>query len=89
MQNRCSDCGAYSIAPRIPKTTRREAVHSGNVRYAKFLRVPLSSIDQQSEEIGDRAAHLALKLIESKTQPKPNTILLTPRLVVRESSARR
>ena len=63
-------------------------IGSGNVRYAKFLRVPLSTIDQQSEEIGDRAAKLALKLIESKTQPKPNTILLTPRLVVRESTTR-
>jgi LacI family transcriptional regulator len=64
-------------------------VGSGNVRYAKFLRVPLSTVDQQSEEIGGRAAKLALKLIDSKTPPKPRTILLTPRLVVRESSARR
>ena len=64
-------------------------VGSGNVRYAKFLRVPLSTIDQQSEDIGDRAAKLALKLIEAKTQPKPSTILLTPRLVIRESSSRR
>jgi LacI family transcriptional regulator len=64
-------------------------IGSGNVRYAKFLRVPLSTIDQQSEEIGDRAAKLALKLIESKTHPKPSTVLMTPRLVVRESSARR
>ena len=64
-------------------------IGSGNVRYARFLRVPLSTIDQQSEEIGGRAAKLALKLIESKTQPKPNTILLSPRLIVRESSARR
>ena len=64
-------------------------IGSGNVRYAKFLRVPLSSIDQQSAEIGSRAGKLALKLIESKTPPRPRTILLTPRLIVRESSARR
>jgi LacI family transcriptional regulator len=64
-------------------------IGSGNVRYAKFLRVPLSTVDQQSEEIGDRAAKLALKLIESKTQPRPGTILLAPRLVIRESSCRR
>ena len=63
-------------------------IGSGNVRYAKFLRVPLSTIDQQSQEIGGRAAKLALKLIESKSEPKPTTILLTPHLVVRESSAR-
>jgi LacI family transcriptional regulator len=63
-------------------------IGSGNVRYGKFLRVPLSTIDQQSEDLGDRAAQLALKLIESKTQPKPSTVLLTPRLIVRESSSR-
>ena len=64
-------------------------IGSGNVRYAKFLRVPLSTIDQQSEEIGDRAAKLALKLIEAKTQPKPTAILLSPKLLVRESSERK
>jgi LacI family transcriptional regulator len=64
-------------------------IGSGNVRYAKFLRVPLSSIDQQSAEIGLRAGKLALALIESKTPPRPRAILLTPRLIVRESSARR
>jgi LacI family transcriptional regulator len=71
---------------RIPRDLA--LVGSGNVRYAKFLRVPLSTIDQQSEDLGDRAAKLALKLIESKIRPKPSTILLTPRLIVRESSSR-
>jgi DNA-binding LacI/PurR family transcriptional regulator len=61
----------------------------GNVRYAKFLRVPLSTIDQQSQEIGGRAATLALSLIESETPPRSKTILLKPRLVVRESSDRK
>ena len=64
-------------------------IGSGNVRYSKFLRVPLSTIDQQSGEIGDRAARLALKLIDSKKSHKPVTILLTPQLVVRESSSKR
>jgi LacI family transcriptional regulator len=64
-------------------------IGAGNVRYAKFLRVPLSSVDQHSEEIGDRAAKLTLKLVESKKPPKPSTILLTPRLIARESSRRR
>jgi LacI family transcriptional regulator len=71
---------------RIPRDLA--LVGSGNVHYAKLLRVPLSTIDQQSEDLGDRAAKLALKLIESKTHPKPSTILLTPRLIVRESSSR-
>jgi len=72
---------------RIPRDLA--LIGSGNVRYARFLRVPLSSIDQQSDEIGGRAGKLALKLIESKTPPRPCTILLSPRLIVRESSARR
>jgi len=63
-------------------------VGSGNVRYSKFLRIPLSTIDQQSQEIGDRAAKLALRLIETKTPVKPNAILLNPNLVVRDSSLR-
>ena len=64
-------------------------VGSGNVRYSKFLRVPLSTVDQQSQEIGDRAAKLALKLIESKGGGKPSAILLASHLVARASSARR
>ena len=72
---------------RIPRDLA--IIGAGNVRYSKFLRVPLSSIDQQSEQIGERAAKLALKLIDAKTESKPSAVLLTPKLVVRESSARR
>jgi LacI family transcriptional regulator len=64
-------------------------IGAGNVRYSKFLRVPLSRIDQHGEQIGERAAKLALKLIDAKAPAKPSTILLTPELIVRESSARR
>jgi LacI family transcriptional regulator len=64
-------------------------VGAGNVRYSRFLRVPLTTIDQQCEDIGDRAGKLALRLIESKAAPKLQTILLKPSLVVRESSSKR
>jgi LacI family transcriptional regulator len=64
-------------------------IGTGNVRYSKFLRVPLSSIDQQSQQIGERAAKLALKLIETKTPVRPASILLTPQVIARESTARR
>jgi LacI family transcriptional regulator len=64
-------------------------VGCGNVTYAGLLRIPLTSIDQSSAAIGERAARLALSLIESKTPPKPKSILLTPTLVVRESSRKR
>ncbi len=58
----------------------------GNLRYADALRVPLSSIDQNSRGIGERAAKLALGAIESKKRPHPKTILLEPVLVAREST---
>jgi LacI family transcriptional regulator len=61
-------------------------VGCGNVRYAGFLRVPLTTIDQQSEEIGDRSARLALAQIEAKGAGRPKTILLEPSLILRQSA---
>jgi LacI family transcriptional regulator len=61
----------------------------GNVQYAPVLRVPLSSIDQNSEMMGAHAAKLALSLIEDKNGGgRPKSILLQPRLVARASSLR-
>jgi len=63
-------------------------VGCGNVVYSPFLRVPLSSIDQRSGEIGVRAGQLALRLIESESPPPPEVILTAPKLVARASTAR-
>ena len=63
-------------------------VGCGNVHYASLLRVPLSSVDQESESIGERAGKLALKLIESKNSLRPQTVLLPPKLIARASSLR-
>lgn len=60
----------------------------GNVRYASALRVPLSSIDQDCELLGECAAKIALSLIAGERR-EPKAILLEPRLIVRESSKRR
>jgi LacI family transcriptional regulator len=76
---------ASELGIRIPQDLA--VVGAGNVRYARFLRI--TTIDQQCEDIGDRAGKLALRLIESKTTPKLQTILLKPSLVVRESSSKR
>jgi LacI family transcriptional regulator, galactose operon repressor len=59
----------------------------GNVRYSDCLRVPLTTIDQDCEAIGERAANLAFNLLNSKTPSKPQTILLKPKLVVRDSTS--
>jgi LacI family transcriptional regulator len=60
----------------------------GNVAYADFLRVPLTSVDQQSDAIGDRTARLALALLDSASPGRPKTVLLEPKLVVRASTLR-
>ena len=61
----------------------------GNLPNNNCLRVPLSSIDQHSQMIGQRAAELVLSLIESKQKPRARTIVLEPTLVVRSSTQRK
>jgi LacI family transcriptional regulator len=63
-------------------------VGCGNLSYSDFLRVPLSSVDQNSKMIGKIAASLALKLAQSKTPIRPKARLVAPQLVVRASSSR-
>ena len=60
----------------------------GNLPNNDWLRIPLSSIDQHSLMIGQRAAELVLNLIESKQPPRSRTIILEPSLVVRASTRR-
>jgi LacI family transcriptional regulator len=71
---------------RIPEDVA--VIGSGNLHYDTELRVPLSSIDQRTELIGERAAKLALSLMESKTQPRAKTVIVQPELVARASTAR-
>lgn len=63
-------------------------IGSGNVVYAPYLRVPLSSIDQDAPAMGVRAGQMALSLIESKTPPKPETVMVDIRVIARESTLR-
>jgi LacI family transcriptional regulator len=60
----------------------------GNIHYDDSLRVPLSSIDQQSHAIGEQTALLALELIKSGELGSSRRILVEPTLVVRASSQR-
>jgi LacI family transcriptional regulator len=61
----------------------------GNVHYDTSLRVPLSSIDQQTAEIGERTARLALALMEAKRPPAASSLTLQPKLIARASTLRR
>lgn len=60
-------------------------VGTGNLRYAKYLRVPLTSVDQQPEVLGLRAGELALEVMAKPDLPS-RSVLLSPRLVIRQSS---
>ena len=60
-------------------------VGTGNLRYAKYLRVPLTSVDQQPEVLGLRAGELALEIMAKPDLPS-RSVLLSPRLVIRQSS---
>jgi len=71
---------------RIPEDIA--VVGCGNLSYSDFLRVPLSSVDQDCQRIGEKAAALALSLAQSKKRPRPKSVLIAPTLVVRASSLR-
>jgi LacI family transcriptional regulator len=57
----------------------------GNLRYANYLRVPLSSIDHGTDELGKMAGRLALELSE-EPQRDPTSILVASTLVARQST---
>jgi LacI family transcriptional regulator len=63
----------------------------GNLHYDNEIRVPLSSIDQRSGEIGVRAAGLTLEILTSGTPPDElnyRDIVLQPRVIGRLSTTR-
>lgn len=72
---------------RVPKDIA--VIGSGNLHYDTELHIPLSSIDQQTEKIGEQTARITLSLLESKTRPRNKVVIIQPLLVVRESTERR
>jgi len=74
---------ALKAGLRIPEDLA--VIGCGNLRYANYLRVPLSSIDQHTKELGRRAGQLADELSEKPDQQR-QTILIPPTLVLREST---
>jgi LacI family transcriptional regulator len=63
-------------------------VGAGNVHFSDALAVPLTTIDQGTEETGRRAAELLLERIASKNHLSPRKLLISPKLVARQSSWR-
>jgi LacI family transcriptional regulator len=57
----------------------------GNVRYSKYLQIPLTSIDQHTARLGEAAAQMGLDLARGK-QHMPTSLKIEPTLIVREST---
>jgi LacI family transcriptional regulator len=72
---------------RVPEDVA--VIGSGNLYYDTKLRIPLSSIDQHTEQIGERAARLTLSLLKSKSRPRNKTVIIQPQLVIRASTDRK
>ena len=60
-------------------------VGCGNFRYANYLQVPLTSVDQCTEKLGKAAGEMALRLVDEPDQTAVS-VIVEPRMVVRASS---
>ncbi len=76
----------FDAGLRIPQDVA--IVGCGNFDYDDLLRIPLSSIDQDSKGLGLNAAKLAIGLTKRKPNAPPKNLLMPVRLVVRASSSR-
>ena len=62
-------------------------VGCGNLNYTEWLRVPLTSVDQRSHLIGQRAGEILLAMIDGRERPEPEKVVLAPELIVRASTS--
>jgi LacI family transcriptional regulator len=58
----------------------------GNIRYAESFRVPLSSVDIPRRNLGEYAGEIALQMTGNKKPARTRRMLVSPKLVIRESS---
>jgi LacI family transcriptional regulator len=76
----------FDAGLRIPQDVA--IVGCGNFDYDDLLRIPLTSIDQDSEGLEFNAAKLAIGLTKRKPNVSPKKLLMPVKLVVRASSSR-
>lgn len=76
----------YDTGLQIPE--RFGLIGVGGHHYSKYLRVPLSTVDQQRFRIGQDAARLLLEFISGKEAGHAKQIPVEPHLVIRASSSR-
>ena len=69
---------------RIPEDIA--VIGCGNLYFDASLRVALSSIDQHSAQLGEKAGELLLDILHAKSKPPVRNIILEPSVVVRAST---
>lgn len=74
---------ALAAGLRVPEDIA--LIGCGNMRYNDYLKIPLSSIDHNTAELGRLAGEMALDLVNTPEQP-PKSILVPPTLVARAST---
>jgi LacI family transcriptional regulator len=72
---------------RVPEDVA--VIGCGNLRLSEFLEVPLSTIDQSTQQQGEEAASLALSLIANQRKGKGKHLLVQPKLITRDSTVGR
>jgi len=77
---------ALKLGVRVPDDLA--VIGCGNLHFDDQIRVPLSSIDQRSTELGTRTAKLILEILTSDEPTEYRDIILQPRLAARTSTAR-
>ena len=60
----------------------------GNLPLGATLRIPLSTIDQNTKELGENAARIVLSTLSKKSKTPPLRTVVSPKLLVRASSRR-
>ena len=75
---------AFEAGIRIPEDIA--IVGCGNYHFSDTLRVPLSSVDQNTQEIGLQLAKMIFNLLKPAASQKPRKTIVTPTLVQRASS---
>lgn len=63
-----------------------EVIGAGNLHYSDILRVPLSTVDLNSRLVGEQAAELLLKRLQSSEPLSPEQVVIPFELIPRESS---
>jgi LacI family transcriptional regulator len=72
---------------RIPQDIA--VIGAGNVHYSDLLRVSLTTVDQNTPGIGEKAARILLDLLSTRRGAKLQVITLAPRVIVRDSTVAR